>query len=339
MKPAIYVHQLGETLRRCLVEDPRVVILGEDIADPYGGAFKVTRGLTTAFPERVKTTPVSEAALAGIAAGLALAGLRPIVEVMFGDFLSLCFDQIVNHIAKYGAMYAAGVACPVIVRTPSGGHRGYGPTHSQSLEKHFFGVPHLEIVAASLRHDPHEAFAHFLARDAPVLFVEHKLLYPRHVDIPDGRRAGDFLVEVSGSEGLLPTVSVSMVPLEDCSVTVLAYGYEAHLAEEVVKRLAIEEEIFAELLIPAHLSPIDWAPIERSVRTTKRLVTIEEGTEGWSWGTEVAAVMGKRMFGLLAHPVEVVASKRTVIPASRRVEKQTLVGLEHIARAIREVAP
>ena len=159
----IFARVLGDTLRRLLEDDPRVVILGEDVVDPYGGAFKVTRGLSTDFPDRVRATPISEGAIAGVAAGLALAGYRPIAEIMFGDFLTLCFDQVVNHIAKYEAMYDGGATCPVILRTPSGGGRGYGPTHSQSLEKHFLGVPHLRVVAASLHHDPDRVFDVLLA--------------------------------------------------------------------------------------------------------------------------------------------------------------------------------
>ena len=143
----IYARALGEALHEALADDERVVVLGEDIADPYGGAFKVTRGLSTAFPERVRTTPISEAAIAGVAAGLALAGYRPIAEVMFGDFLALCFDQILNHITKYEAMYNGNVTCPVVIRMPSGGGRGYGPTHSQSIEKHVLGIPHLRVVS------------------------------------------------------------------------------------------------------------------------------------------------------------------------------------------------
>src|ERR1700748_1120466 len=172
----IHARALNHALHRALDEDDRVVVLGEDIADPYGGAFKVTRGLTSAFPKRVRSTRISEGALAGVAAGLALAGYRPIAEVMFGDFLTLCFDQIVNHIAKYEAMYAGQTICPVIIRTPSGGGRGYGPTHSQSLEKHFVGVPHLKVVASSLVHDPAAVLRALLAQDAPVLHIEHQLL-------------------------------------------------------------------------------------------------------------------------------------------------------------------
>src|SRR5262245_39708600 len=220
----IFTKGLNSTLRDALATDPRVVILGEDIADPYGGAFKVTRGLTTQFPGRVRTTPVSEGAIAGIAAGLALGGFRPIAEIMFGDFITLCFDQIVNHIAKYEAMYDGKVACPVIIRTPSGGHRGYGPTHSQSLEKHFLGVPHLRVVAASLVHDPRAVFDDFLSQDSPVLYIEHKLLYPQHVTLPVNGRVGELLAEPDASPGALPTIRVSAVPRDECAVTVLAYG-------------------------------------------------------------------------------------------------------------------
>lgn len=334
----IFARELNATLRRCLESDPRVLLLGEDIIDPYGGAFKVTRGLSTDFPDRIYTTPVSEAAIAGVSAGLALAGFRPIAEIMFGDFLTLCFDQVVNHIAKYEAMYRGGAICPVVIRTPSGGHRGYGPTHSQSLEKHFVGVPHLRVVAASLFHDPRPVFASFLAQDAPVLYVEHKLLYPQELQLPAEGRLGDALARMEASPGALPTVCISFVPRERCSVSVLAYGYQAHLAAKVLEELAMEEEIFGELLVPAQIAPMDWAPVECSVRATGSLLTVEEGTGGWSWGAEAAAVVSQRLFGKLRRPVEVLASARTVIPSAKRLEGEMLVGSRRIRESIREAA-
>ncbi|MGR6318720.1 transketolase C-terminal domain-containing protein [Micromonospora soli] len=334
----IFAKELNDTLRACLTADPRVLVLGEDIADPYGGAFKVTRGLSTAFPDRVRTTPISEGAIAGISAGLALAGYRPIAEIMFGDFLTLVFDQVVNHIAKYQAMYAGQATCPVIVRAPAGGHRGYGPTHSQSLEKHFLGVPHLRVVAASLLHDPRTVFAEFLSQDSPVLYVEHKLLYPQHLTVPEGGRWGDLLATQDATPGMLPTVCLSAVPREDCAATVLAYGYQAMLAAKVVERLAVEEEIFVELLVPAQLAPMDWAPVERSVGVTGRLVTVEEGSGGWSWGTEAAATISRRLFRELRSPVDVVASEPTVIPSAKAKESRVLVGEGRIEAALRAAA-
>lgn len=335
----IFARALGETLQTLLAEDPRVVVLGEDIADPYGGAFKVTRGLSTAFPERARTTPVSEGAIAGVSAGLALAGFRPIAEIMFGDFVTLCFDQVVNHIAKYQAMYAGKATCPVIIRTPSGGGRGYGPTHSQSLEKHFVGVPHLTVAAASLVHDPLLVFRSLLAGDAPALYVEHKLLYPLPMQLPSAAaRIGDWQVASEGSAGALPTLRLQLVPRAACTFTVLAYGYQAHLAMRVMEKLAMEDELFGELLIPAQLAPLDAAPIERSVEATGSLVTVEEGTAGWSWGTEAAQLVHRRLFGRLRKPVEVLASEPTVIPGARADEARILVGTDKIEAALRQAA-
>ncbi len=331
----IFAKELGDTLRGALADDGRVVLLGEDIADPYGGAFKVTRGLSTAFPARVRTTPISEGAIAGISAGLALAGYRPIAEVMFGDFLTLMFDQVVNHITKYQTMYAGQATCPVIIRAATGGHRGYGPTHSQSLEKHFLGVPHLRVVAASLYHDPRVVFADFLGRDEPVLYVEHKLLYPQHLALPVNGMVGDL---IASSSGMLPTVRLSAVPREDCTVSVLAYGYQAHLAAKVVERLAMEEEIFAELIVPAQIAPMDWEPVLSSVASTGSLVTVEEGADGWSWGAEAASVVSRGLFGRLRRPVDVVASSPTIIPSSKTKEAAVLVGSAQIEAAIRRAS-
>jgi pyruvate/2-oxoglutarate/acetoin dehydrogenase E1 component len=334
----IYARALGEALRTCLRDDPRVLLLGEDIADPYGGAFKVTRGLTTEFPDRVRSTPISEAAITGLAAGLALSGYRPIVEIMFGDFLSLTFDQLVNHVTKYGAMYD-DVSCPVVVRTPSGGGRGYGPTHSQSLEKHFLGMPHLRIVAASLFHDPGPLLRSLLQQPDPVLFVEHKLLYPQHLlgHSDDAERADMLIGTVTGTSGL-PTTTFSAVPREDCTVTLVAYGQAAAMAARLVERLAIDDEIFVELIVPSQIDPPDEEPIDESVAATGALVTAEEGTSGWSWGTGIAEQMSRRHFGRLRHPAAVVASERDVIPAAKHLEERMLVSPLTMERAVREAA-
>jgi acetoin:2,6-dichlorophenolindophenol oxidoreductase subunit beta len=332
------VGELNAALRRILSEDERVMILGEDLADPYGGAFKVTKGLSTLAPDRVLSTPVSEGAIVGIAAGLALEGYRPIVEVMFADFLTLTFDQVMNHITKYPAMYDHKVTCPVIIRSPAGGHRGYGPTHSQSPEKHFLGVPNLLVVALSPYHHPFEIYRQLLRRDEAVLFVEHKLLYPQPLTEPADGRIGLALAREHVTPTTLPTVSLSWVPPEQCTTTVLAYGYSAFLAARVLEQLAIEDEIFAELVVPAQIAPLDLDPIQASLERTGSLVTIEEGTAGWSWGTEVAAQLGRRQFGRLRRPIDVVASEPAIIPARTDHEGRMLVGAEHIRRAVREAA-
>jgi pyruvate/2-oxoglutarate/acetoin dehydrogenase E1 component len=259
-----------------------------------------------------------------------------VVEIMFGDFLTLTADQWINHAAKFRFMYGGKVELPLVVRTPMGGKRGYAATHSQSIEKHFVGVPHLRVVAASLHHDPYETLADFLAKDDPVLFVEHKLLYPQHLALVEDGRVGAFEASIDRTPGELPSVCLSLVPREDCGLTVVAYGYEALLAAQVIERLGVEEELFCELVVPAQIAPVDYGPIERSVEKTRRLLTVEEGTGGWSWGTEIATVIQRRFFGRLAGPVEVLASKRTVIPGARHLEQEMLVGADQIERAIRE---
>src|SRR5512137_2746142 len=172
------LESLNEALHHAMENDARVYVFGEDILDPYGGAFKVTRGLSTKFPERVLTTPISEAGIVGVATGMALRGLRPVVEIMFGDFVTLIADQLVNHAAKFRWMYNEQVSVPLVVRTPMGGRRGYGPTHSQTLEKLFLGIPGLRVLAPCALGDPGELLMKAILEDNdPVLFVENKLLY------------------------------------------------------------------------------------------------------------------------------------------------------------------
>jgi len=171
-----YVESLNQALHELMAEEERVFVIGEDILDPYGGAFKVTKGLSSAYPDRVLSTPVSEASITGFATGMALRGLRPILEIMFGDFITLCADQIVNGASKFSWIYNEQVEVPLVIRTPMGGRRGYGPTHSQTLEALFLGTPGLTIVAPSHLHSPGGLLRRaVLGGKGPVLFVENKL--------------------------------------------------------------------------------------------------------------------------------------------------------------------
>lgn len=334
----IFSQVLGNSLRVLLETDSRVVVMGEDIVDPYGGAFKVTKGLSSDFPNRVISTPISESAITGIAAGMALDGMRPIVEIMFGDFITLCFDQLVNHIAKYEQMYNGAVQCPVILRTPSGGGRGYGPTHSQSLEKHLMGIPSLDVVAASLYHDPLEQMKKMLSGSRPTVYIEHKQFYAQHIRSSHSEMLDGFIVkELQGGQAGYTTLSLSMVPEEDCDICLLAYGYYASVIEPLMRRLALEEEIFIQLLVPQQLSPIDTTEIEAAVRRVGRLMTVEEGTASWCWGTEVAQRVSANCFGDLRVPVRVCASEESIIPSARDLERNMLVQPEDIESGIKEM--
>jgi pyruvate/2-oxoglutarate/acetoin dehydrogenase E1 component len=279
------LERLNFALQHAMETDERVYLLGEDLLDPYGGAFKVARGLSTRFPERVLTTPISEAAIVGIANGLALRGLRPVAEIMFGDFVTLIADQLINHAAKFRWMYNDQVRVPLVVRAPMGGRRGYGPTHSQSLEKLFLGIPGLRVLAPNSLGDPAELLESAIRQDeGPILFVEHKILYTRPI-LAAGELA-DWEVSKMGEP--YPTF-VLRVPQAEARLTIATYGYNFELARAAAHELIYEHEIFAEIVLFSQLSPFELAPLFDSLRRTNRLLTVEEGTLTLGWGAEVAA--------------------------------------------------
>ena len=180
----LYLESLNESFHNILRKNDDVIFIGEDILDPYGGAFKVSKGLSTKFPRQVISTPISEAGIVGSAVGMAMRGLKPIVEIMFGDFITLASDQIINHAVKYKWMYNNQVNVPLIIRTPVGGRRGYGPTHSQSLENLFMSVPGLEIIAPSLCHNPGEMIGKLVENiQNPTIFIESKVDYSKKLFI------------------------------------------------------------------------------------------------------------------------------------------------------------
>ncbi len=287
------LESLNLGLQRVMAVDQRIYILGEDILDPYGGAFKVTRGLSTLFPDRVLTTPISEAGITGLATGMALRGLRPVVEIMFGDFLTLAADQIINHAAKFRWMYNEQVRVPIIIRTPMGGRRGYGPTHSQSLEKLFLGVPGIRVVAPSPIGDPGNLLETLiLTTEDPVIFIEHKLLYLLNTG------AGFQEFHLSQDEFPNPKrASLNQAPSPEISLAV--YGYMTELARQAVLDLAYEYEIFCELIIFEQLSPYCLGPLLDSLNQTGRLLVIEEGSLTQGWGAEIigraAEALGSRL--------------------------------------------
>jgi pyruvate/2-oxoglutarate/acetoin dehydrogenase E1 component len=326
----LVVESLNEGLRTSLTESQQVYLLGEDILDPYGGAFKVVRGLSTAYPDRVITTPVSEAGIVGLGVGMALRGLRPVVEIMFGDFLLLAADQIVNHAAKMRWMSGGRAKVPMVIRTPMGGRRGYGPTHSQTLEKHFMGAPGLHIVAVSALGNPSELLRRaILEDDDPVLFVEHKLLYACPVLNPD--QIPDFEVEILRVS--YPVYRVRLQGAPRPAVTIACYGYMTELARQAMRQMAYEHEIFAEMLVYTGLSPLDIEPLLTSAQATRRLVVAEEGTRALGWGAEMLARVGESG----GEPIRVrrVAAEDCPVPAAGTLEAGVLPQVEDIVCAAR----
>jgi len=319
--------RLNYALHRAMETDPRVYVLGEDVLDPYGGAFKVTRGLSTEFPARVLTTPISEAAIVGVATGMALRGLRPIAEIMFGDFVTLIADQIVNHAAKFRWMYNDTVRVPLVVRTPMGGRRGYGPTHSQSLEKMFLGVPGLRALAPNTLGDPAELLLTAIADDDPVLFVEHKLLYARPSLEPSKGDLTDMQIEHIGKP--FPSYVLRFADYAS-HLTIACYGYNFELARQTALDLLMEDEIFTEIVLFSQLSPFEMTPLFDSLRRTRRLLTVEEGGLTLGWGAEVAARAVEAVDGLR---VRRVAALDLPIANSRSLEDAILPSQEAVTNA------
>ncbi len=275
---------LNSALRQLLEHSDKTLLQGEDLHDPYGGAFKVTVGLSSDFPGRVISTPISEAGITGTAIGLAMAGFRPIVEIMFADFLTLCTDQIYNHAVKFPGVFA-DIDVPLVIRTPSGGRRGYGPTHSQSPENLFASVPGLTVVYGSHRHNVGQ-----LLMDAtmqwpyPVLFLEHKLLYGEVQDRGEFKILPPDEKDIAGD--LFPTlVRGSAEP----DITIVTYGGMLPVVETVAEQLEQREEVSVEVVAPALLSPFPRRTLNRHLLARPRIAVVEEAHHDFGISAEILA--------------------------------------------------
>ncbi|MQY10739.1 1-deoxy-D-xylulose-5-phosphate synthase [Streptomyces sp. RB5] len=336
-RPERVVEHLNRALHAVLEADPSVHVLGEDIADPYPGAFAVTRGLSERFgTERVRSTPISEGAIAGAGAGLALSGSKAVVEIMFGDFVTLAVDQLVNFAAKSVTMYGRRVPLPLVVRCPVGGRRGYGPTHSQSPQKLLAGVPDLALYELTPCHDAGELLFHALESGTPSVLFEDKILYTtrrwtggtvddvfryRITAEPDG---GPGIAVVEPAGGGEPD-AVLIVP-----------GGLAHRAVEAARELLLEDELWVRVLVPARLWPVPGEELAALCGGAPAVVVAEDGTPGASWGTEVAHGLHTRLWRSLRGPVDVLCAADGVIPAAPGLEEDVFVSAGDIRRAVAE---
>nr|AKC92653.1 putative pyruvate dehydrogenase [Amycolatopsis sp. SANK 60206] len=321
---------LNAALHGMLDADPDLVLLGEDIEDPYGGAFGVTRGLSSRSPGRVLGTPISEGAIAGVAGGLALAGDRVIVEVMFGDFVTLCFDPIVNFISKSVAMYGRRNPMRVVIRCPIGGNRAYGPTHSQSLQKHFIGVPHLRLYELSPLHPPRQAFDEMFRGDEPAIFFEDKVLYGLPT-VRDGHADGLLTIEQLDADANWMRAHLDAGRPD---WTIIAPGGVAPRALGAMRSALVEEEIVAQLLVPSRLHPLDLGPVLDLAATGERVMVVEDGVAGGGWAGDVARQLYESLWGRLRHPISVLQPPCAVIPAAPHLERAMLIQELTIHRAL-----
>jgi 2-oxoisovalerate dehydrogenase E1 component len=328
------VESLNAALHDLLEHDQSVRVFGQDLLDPYGGAFAVTKGLSTRFPDRVHPTPISETAIVGSATGFALEGGKAVAEIMFGDFVALAADQLANSAAKHHYLSQGEAAMNLVVRVPMGGGRGYGPTHSQSLEKMFFGIPGLRVVAVSSFVDPYALLWNAVEADpGPVLFVENKAVYAERARQPQDGLVEHFSVRSTG--GVYPNVRLSPIGFEDPELTVIAYGRCASLAWEPVRQLFIERELAADLCVVSQLSPLDLDGILPSALASECVVTVEEAPGEAGFGSEVAARLAEAGFrGRFAR----IAAAASPIPAAKSLEDVVLPTAESIKHELERLA-
>jgi 2-oxoisovalerate dehydrogenase E1 component len=317
---------LNNALAHLLETSDKTIILGEDLHDPYGGAFKVTAGLSTRYPGRVLSTPISEAGITGAAIGLSLSGYRPIMEVMFADFLTLCMDQLYNHAVKFPGMFK-NMPVPLVIRAACGGGRGYGPTHSQSPENLFTSIPGLTVIYGSHRHDMGGLLVNATTGwQYPALFLEHKLLYAEQQDpgefvrlIPD---AGDVAAH------LFPTL---IRPREEPDVLILTYGGMLPLVEKVAGYLEQEEELVVEIVVPALLSPLPKDSLVRRLRDRPRLAIVEEGHNDFGVSAEILASLTEAGFSGRAIRI---GTPPVPISSARSLETQILPSEDRLINEI-----
>ncbi len=317
--PEIYTsHALRAAMQEEMERDPSVFILGEDIAG-YGGAFKVTQGLCEKFgPARVRNTPISENSIVGVGVGAAITGMRPIVDIMFQDFITLAMDQIVNHAAKFHYMYGNQCTVPLVIRTPAGGGRNYGPTHSQSLEAWFMHVPGLKVVAPSNAYDAKGLLKSAIRDDNPVLFIESKLLYGVKGEVPDE----DYVVPLGEAK----------IVREGQHLTLIAYSrmtIESLKAAAALAGAGIE----CEVVDLRSLAPLDMDTVAASVEKTGRAIVVAEDCKTAGVSAEVMARVVEECFDFLQAPVRRVAGADTPIPCADVLEKAALPDAQKIVDA------
>ncbi len=308
---------LAEEMRR----DERVFVMGEDVG-VFQGAFKVTEGLLDEFGERrVRDTPISENTIVGTGVGAAMAGLRPVVEIMTVNFSLLAMDQIVNHAAAVPYMFNGQVRVPMVIRMPGGGGHQLGPTHSHSLEAMYLQIPGLLVACPSTPADAKGLLKAAIRDDNPVIFIEHETLYGSRGEVAEN------------GDGELLRFGEAAIRREGGDVTIVGILRMVQAAEKAAKTLAGEHDVEAEVIDPRTLRPLDLDTILASVRRTNRAVIVEEGWPHGGVGANLAALIQEQAFDDLDAPVQRVTGADVPMPYSRRMEQAAIPHAEHVVSA------
>jgi pyruvate dehydrogenase E1 component beta subunit len=314
---------ISEALREEMRRDERVFLMGEEIG-VWGGTYAVTRGFLDEFGEkRVRDTPIAESVIVGAAAGAAIAGLRPVAEIMTINFAFLAMDQIVNHVAKIHYMFNGQIKCPVVIRTVGGGGRQLGATHSQTPDVVFSHFPGIKVVAPSTPADAKGLLKAAIRDEDPVFFIENATLYQVRGEVPD-------------DEDLTLPIGVSDVKRQGTDVTIVSYSKMLQTSLQAADKLA-EEGIEAEVIDLRTLRPLDTRPIVDSVSRTNRMVVVEEGWRAYGIGAEIASRVTELAFDSLDAPVRRVAQAEVPLPYNARLEQMALPQLGNIVQAVKDV--
>jgi pyruvate dehydrogenase E1 component beta subunit len=318
-----YREAISQALREEMHRDERVFIMGEEVG-VWGGTYAVTRGFLDEFGERrVKDTPIAESVIAGAATGAAMAGLRPVAEIMTINFAFLALDQIVNHAAKLHYMFNGQIKVPVVFRTVGGGGRQLGATHSQTPDVIFAHFPGLKVVAPGTPADAKGLLKSAIRDDDPVFFIEHATLYSVRGDVPDDE---DYLVPIG----------VSDIKRRGKDVTLVSYSKMIQTTLEAADKLA-EMGVEAEVIDLRSLRPLDTAPIIESVKKTNRLVVIEEGWRSFGIGAEISSTVAEMAFDHLDAPIRRVAQAEVPLPYNKRLEQLALPQVDDVIKAAKDV--
>jgi pyruvate/2-oxoglutarate/acetoin dehydrogenase E1 component len=322
---------INEALAQEMARDDTVIVMGEDNAggagspgeqDAWGGVLGVTKGLYHKFPGRVLDTPLSEGGFIGAAVGAAACGLRPVAELMFIDFMGVCFDQIFNQAAKFRYMFGGKAVTPVVIRTMQGAGLRAAAQHSQMLTSLFTHVPGLKVVCPSTPYDAKGLLIQSIRDDDPVIFCEHKLLYSREGDVPEESYA-------------IPFGEANVVRDGD-DATIVTYGRMVHQSTEAAERLA-KEGIEVEVIDLRTTSPLDEETILESAARTGRVVVVDEANPRCSIATDIAALVAQRAFRSLKAPIELVTAPHTPTPFAGVLEDMYIPSADKIAAAVRNV--
>jgi 2-oxoisovalerate dehydrogenase E1 component len=303
------------------------IMVGEDIADPYGGTFKVTKGIQNDFPENVISTPISEAAITGLSIGLSVSGISTYVEIMFGDFITNSTDQIINNACKFYHMYGHKISAPVKIRAAMGGYRGYGPTHSQSLEKMFLGAENLSVFAPTSLINPGPLIDNVEKLLGPAMIVENK------VDYTSKLWTGSPGLETSITGGNFGTIAVKPIGAR-AEVTVITYGATGRWIADNYESLFRQVDVVFEIFTFQLIHPIPISHVERSVRKTKAVLVVEEGIEDFGWASEVIFKLNSRVEGLIA---DRVGSLPVPIPSVKILEDKVLPSIDRVSKKLKKI--